>query len=53
MPTVIWYLANGLLFSGADIVNETGDVDNPPVCVVTAFNTYHEQPLPVEDPDAP
>ena len=35
----------------AEVVNETGNVDNLPVQLITALNTYHEQPLPVEDPD--
>ena len=35
----------------ADVVNEMGNVGNLPVRLVTTLNTYHEQPLPVEDPD--
>ena len=35
----------------AEVVNERGNVDNLPVQLITALNTYHEQPLPVEDPD--
>ncbi len=35
----------------AEIVNEIDNVANLPVQLITALNTYHEQPLPVEDPD--
>ncbi len=35
----------------AGYVNETGNAGNLPVRLITALNTYHEQPLPVEDPD--
>lgn len=35
----------------AAYVNETGHVSNLPVRLITALNTYHEQPLPSENPD--
>ncbi len=35
----------------AEVVNEIGDVGNLPIRLVTALNTYHEQPLPGENPD--
>lgn len=35
----------------AEVVNEIGNVDNLPVQLITALNTYHEQPLPSENPD--
>jgi pimeloyl-ACP methyl ester carboxylesterase len=35
----------------AENVNETDNVGNLPVRVITALNTYHEQPLPSENPD--
>jgi hypothetical protein len=35
----------------AEYVNETGNVGNLPVRLITALHTYQEQPLPVESPD--
>lgn len=35
----------------AEYVNETTNVDNMPIRLLTALNTYHEQPLPGHDAD--
>ena len=35
----------------AEYVNETGNAGNLPVRLITALNTYREQPLPFESPD--